>query len=100
MKKRLLVVVALLFIFAFSIVGVGFTMKNNVIDGNDVEVVETLTTAENRTVQTKLKRWGYYSGSVDGIYGSKTKQAVKDFQRKNGLAVDGIVGPKRRQHLE
>ncbi len=46
------------------------------------------------TVQTKLKRWGYYQGSVDGIYGSKTVSAVKYFQRKNGLTVDGIVGKK------
>lgn len=45
-----------------------------------------------KTVQTKLKRWGYYSGSVDGIYGSKTRQAVEYFQRKNGLTADGIVG--------
>lgn len=46
------------------------------------------------TIQTKLKRWGYYTGSVDGIYGSKTVAAVKYFQRKNGLDVDGIAGPK------
>ena len=45
-------------------------------------------------IQTKLKRWGYYTGSVDGIYGSKTVEAVKYFQRKNGLTVDGIAGPK------
>ena len=52
------------------------------------------TTAENKVIQQKLKRWGYYTGSVDGIYGSKTREAVKYFQRKNGLSVDGIVGPK------
>lgn len=45
-----------------------------------------------KTVQTKLKRWGYYSGNVDGIYGSQTRKAVEYFQRKNGLKVDGIVG--------
>ncbi len=47
---------------------------------------------EVRTIQTKLKRWGYYKGNVDGIYGSQTLEAVKYFQRKNGLAVDGIAG--------
>ena len=45
-------------------------------------------------IQTKLKRWGYYNGSIDGVYGSKTLEAVKSFQRKNGLTVDGIAGEK------
>ena len=47
---------------------------------------------EVKTIQEKLKRWGYYSGSVDGIYGSQTVSAVKKFQKKNGLTVDGIAG--------
>ncbi len=49
--------------------------------------------SEVTQIQTKLKRWGYYTGSVDGIYGTKTQEAVKYFQRKNGLTVDGIAGP-------
>lgn len=49
---------------------------------------------EVRQIQTKLKRWGYYSGNIDGIFGSQTLAAVKWFQSKNGLAVDGIAGPK------
>ncbi len=49
---------------------------------------------EVRQIQTKLKRWGYYNGSVDGIYGSQTQSAVKWFQSKNGLTSDGIAGPK------
>mgnify|MGYP000357477552 CR=1 FL=1 len=49
---------------------------------------------EVRQIQTKLKRWGYYSGNVDGIYGSKTLAAVKWFQSKNGLTADGIAGKK------
>ena len=49
---------------------------------------------EVKQIQTKLKRWGYYNGSIDGIYGTKTLNAVKSFQRKNGLTVDGIAGTK------
>ena len=47
-----------------------------------------------RKIQQKLKNWGYYTGSVDGIFGPKTLEAVKYFQRKNNLAVDGKVGPE------
>ena len=45
-----------------------------------------------RQIQEKLKTWGYYSGETDGIYGSKTEEAVKKFQKKNGLTADGIAG--------
>ena len=54
---------------------------------------------EVRTIQTKLKRWGYYKGNVDGIYGSQTLEAVKYFQRKNGLTIDGIAGTKTLQAM-
>lgn len=49
---------------------------------------------EVKQIQQKLKSWGYYSGSVDGIYGSGTFNAVKKFQQKNGLTADGIAGEK------
>ena len=45
-------------------------------------------------IQTKLKRWGYYNGVIDGIYGSATEKAVRLFQQKNGLTVDGKAGQK------
>lgn len=50
-------------------------------------------TANTREVQSRLKKWGYYTGSVDGINGPKTIAAVKKFQKKYGLTQDGIVGP-------
>ena len=68
----------------------GIILKNN--------KVEALSKYGSRgdeviQIQTKLKRWGYYNGNIDGIYGSQTQEAVKYFQRKNGLTVDGIAGP-------
>ena len=48
--------------------------------------------SEVTAIQKKLKNWGYYTGSVDGIYGNRTETAVRYFQRKNGLVVDGIAG--------
>ncbi len=62
--------------------------------------VETLVVKQGssgstvKTIQTKLKNWGYYKGAVDGIYGPKTKDAVILFQKRNGLTADGIVGAK------
>ena len=50
-------------------------------------------------IQTRLKSWGYYSGSVDGIYGSATESAVKYFQRKNGLTADGKAGAQTLEAL-
>ena len=49
--------------------------------------------ADITEVQKRLKKWGYYTGSVDGINGPKTKAAVKAFQKRYGLTQDGIVGP-------
>ena len=68
----------------------GIILKNN--------KVEALSKYGSRgdeviQIQTKLKRWGYYNGNIDGISGSQTQEAVKYFQRKNGLTVDGIAGP-------
>ncbi len=57
------------------------------------------TGAQVRTIQEKLKRWGYYDGAVDGIFGPDTRKAVVFFQRENGLAVDGIVGPNTLRAL-
>lgn len=48
--------------------------------------------SEVKAIQSRLKEWGYYSGSVDGIYGSSTKAAVKKFQKANSLTPDGIAG--------
>lgn len=45
-------------------------------------------------VQTRLKQLGYNPGVVDGIFGKKTEDAVKAFQKREGLTDDGIVGPK------
>lgn len=82
---------------AFSVTGY-FVYQNTVIEAAIIKQGST-DTATIKTIQTKLKRWGYYTGSVDGIYGSKTVAAVKYFQRKNGLAQDGVVGPATAKAL-
>ena len=47
---------------------------------------------EVKEVQRRLKLWGYYKGSVDGVFGAGTRSAVISFQKKNGLKADGVVG--------
>jgi N-acetylmuramoyl-L-alanine amidase len=52
-----------------------------------------------RTVQDKLLRWKFYDGTVDGIYGARTYRAIRKFQAKHGLNVDGVVGPSTAKAL-
>ncbi len=94
-RKKLVLVIIILFIIAGALT---FYIREKVENNNTEEIaLETLSRYgsrgdEVRTIQTKLKRWGYYTGNIDGIYGNKTVEAVKYFQRKNGLTVDGIAG--------
>lgn len=47
-----------------------------------------------KNVQQRLKHYGYYTGSVDGVFGKGTESALKEFQQRNGLQADGIAGAK------
>ena len=82
-----------MFLCLAAIVAVGIVGIYNPLTYNVEQVIETgLTTSQIKTIQQKLKNWGYYTGNVDGIYGSQTRAAVRWFQQNNGLSVDGIVG--------
>lgn len=54
---------------------------------------------EVKEIQRRLKNWDYYNGTVDGIFGTKTKTAVKKFQKNNGLIADGIAGKKTLEKM-
>ena len=88
-KLKIILIFILLTILLSSVIFLYSTNKN------EVEALSKYGSRgeEVRQIQEKLKRWGYYNGNVDGIYGSQTLEAVKYFQRKNGLTVDGIAGP-------
>lgn len=55
--------------------------------------------SEVKAIQEKLQEYGLYSGSVDGIYGTATREAVIRFQKANGLTADGIAGPATLKKL-
>lgn len=57
------------------------------------------TGEEVKSIQSVLKEKGYYSGNIDGIFGTGTKNAVKQFQSDCGLSADGIVGEKTLKAL-
>jgi N-acetylmuramoyl-L-alanine amidase len=73
---------------------------------NYVQILDTLnksiaalsgygsTGEEVKNIQKRLSDWGYYDGAIDGMYGYLTYSAVKKFQAKHGLTVDGIAGPQ------
>lgn len=85
-RKRMCVALALVFVLNIFIICFAQRADAAVYQrGSTGSVVST--------IQDKLSRWGYYSGSVDGVYGSRTVEAVKYFQRTNGLSADGKCGP-------
>ncbi len=87
-KKRIIISI-------FMLLNIAIIMTIVSMQNEEVEVLSKYGSRGNEVtqIQTKLKRWGYYSGNVDGIYGTQTVNAVKYFQRKNGLSVDGVAGP-------
>ncbi len=96
--KKLTISLLILLVGIFALTG---SLALSTMTLKSVDAKETVAqidnvyavTADTREVQTRLKKWGYYTGSVDGINGPKTIAAVKKFQKKYGLVQDGIVGP-------
>lgn len=98
MEKAIITSITIVFVITCALVlFVGVPIPAN---GEQNAVIEAVVLKKGSTgstvksLQTKLKNWGYYKGSIDGIYGSQTVEAVKYFQRRNGLTADGIVGKK------
>jgi len=90
-KSALLIFATILIVFLLC----NHTLVSNVLD-NSIAALSGYGSSgqEVRNIQTRLANWGYYKGEIDGIYGYMTYSAVRDFQAKNGLTVDGIAGPE------
>ena len=81
--------------FAFLVLSTYLLIGVNLAQTNEYEQAYSYygsTGNEVIQIQTRLKNWGYYNGAIDGIYGYETYRAVRQFQSKNGLAVDGVAG--------
>ena len=94
MKKIIFFSLALIFILEAPL---GVYLAVN--DVSSAQQTQALTVNENKAVQQKLKELGYYSGSVDGVYGQGTRNAVIAFQKANGLTADGVVGQNTARAL-
>ena len=88
-NKKIIICITMILIIIISFFAITIFPKQN-----EVEALSKYGSrgSEVTQIKTKIKRWGNYKGNIDGIYGSQTVEAVKYFQRKNGLAVDGIAG--------
>ena len=84
-RKRLMLALAVLFAINIFIIALAQSASADLYKkGSSGETVSQ--------IQTRLKNWGYYDGTVDGVYGSRTEAAVRFFQQKNGLSPDGQAG--------
>ena len=94
MKGKKLIM-CLIIAFSIGLCSFAFTIPAMMPETAYAAVLKQGNSGTNvKTLQTKLKNWGYYTGTVDGVFGPKTKAAVILFQKRNGLVADGIVGAK------
>lgn len=90
MQNRKKLILSLAIIFAINIMIISFVQS-----AQDAEAASYRRGSSGSIVtqiQKRLSDWGYYGGSIDGVYGSRTESAVRYFQRKNGLTPDGVAG--------
>lgn len=94
-------IAVILTVFAFFVAGGSVIAAKVYSEAPAIEAAlrQGSSGADVKTMQRKLKNWGYYNGAIDGIFGAQTKKAVIYFQRKNGLTPDGIVGEKTLKAL-
>ena len=87
-RKKLCIALAI--IFAVNIIIISIVQLAP--DADAVAYRQGSTGSVVRQIQTKLKNQAFYFGNIDGIYGRQTTTAVRNYQIRYGLKVDGICG--------
>lgn len=96
-RKILSLILAM--ILTFSVIYLNYDIKTESYEAAEAFSKLGSRGDEVRQIQKKLKKLGFYNGSVDGIYGTATKQAVIAFQKNCGITADGVAGPKTLLYL-
>lgn len=93
-KQIFMQIVAIILLNALLITAIGFAYENT-------QTLSSLGSRgqEVRQIQEKLRELGLYSGAIDGIYGTATQKAVRQFQKNCGITADGIAGKKTLLYL-
>lgn len=87
-------------LLAMSLLSFGYTYENTRKESSTYTLSSLGSRGEEvRKIQKKLKELGYYTGSIDGIYGTATKKSVTAFQKNCGITADGIAGAKTLKYL-
>ncbi|MDI9437333.1 MAG: peptidoglycan-binding protein [Euryarchaeota archaeon] len=78
-----------------------FGSSTDEILGNNPDELKLGATGDQvKEVQEWLYDYGYYTGSVDGNFGSDTEEAVRIFQEEAGIQIDGVVGDETKKAME
>ncbi|MBN2897373.1 MAG: peptidoglycan-binding protein [Clostridia bacterium] len=90
--KRIAILLAMMMVMGFSAATFGAADTTQILTlGVESEQVTS--------IQKILATEGYYAGEIDGIFGNGTEEAVKAYQKANGLQVDGVIGKNTLAHL-
>lgn len=85
MTKKQIISLFLVFVLLLSVCSVSYAVKP--------ATLSLKSTGDNvKSLQKSLISLGYLKGKADGVFGSKTEEAVKKFQKANDLTVDGLAG--------
>ncbi len=98
MKRMLVILLSLSLLLSVVYVSYQFNDNNQTTFGKEI-LLRGKTGGDVYELQGRLKFLGFYKGKIDGIFGWQTYWAVRNFQYKFGMKVDGIVGAKTKYML-